>query len=55
MTLVLALSYSGRWDITQAAKAIAAEVTTGKLNAEDIDQELIDNYLNLPGILILNC
>ena len=50
MTLVLALSYSGRWDITQATKAIAAEVTTGKLNAEDIDQELIDNYLNTSGI-----
>ena len=36
MTLVLALSYSGRWDITQAIKAMAQEVTEGKLQLEDI-------------------
>lgn len=50
MTLVLALSYSGRWDITQATKTIALDVSSGKLNAEDIDQETIDKYLNTSGI-----
>ncbi len=50
MTLVLALSYSGRWDLTQASKAIALDVSTGKINAEDIDQGLIDKYLNTSGI-----
>ena len=50
MTLVLALSYSGRWDLTQATKAIALDVNSGKINAENIDQELIDKYLNTSGI-----
>ncbi len=50
MTLVLALSYSGRWDLTQATKAIALDVSSGKINAENIDQELIDKYLNTSGI-----
>ncbi len=50
MTLVLALSYSGRWDITQATKAIAKDVSDGKLNAEEIDQEKIEEYLNTIGI-----
>lgn len=50
MTLVLALSYSGRWDMTQATKAIAQDVSNGTLNAENIDQGLIDKYLNTSGI-----
>jgi undecaprenyl diphosphate synthase len=50
MTLVLALSYSGRWDLTQATKAIALDVSRGKINAENIDQDLIDKYLNTSGI-----
>lgn len=50
MTLVLALSYSGRWDLTQATKAIAKDVSIGKIDAENIDQELIDKYLNTSGI-----
>lgn len=50
MTLVLALSYSGRWDMTQATKAIAQDVSNGTLNAENIDQDLIDKYLNTSGI-----
>jgi len=50
MTLVLALSYSGRWDLTQATKAIALDVSRGKINAENIDQELIGKYLNTSGI-----
>lgn len=50
MTLVLALSYSGRWDITQAAQAISKDVKAGVMNAEDISQDLIDKYLNTSGI-----
>lgn len=50
MTLVLALSYSGRWDITQATKAIAQDVANGKVNAENIDQDLVNKYLNTSGI-----
>lgn len=50
MTLVLALSYSGRWDMAQATKAIALDVANGKIDAENIDQQLIDKYLNTSGI-----
>ncbi|OEK02538.1 di-trans,poly-cis-decaprenylcistransferase [Roseivirga sp. 4D4] len=50
MTLVLALSYSGRWDITQATKSIARDMAEGKIDAENINQDLIDNYLNTSGI-----
>lgn len=46
LTLVLALNYSGRWDLKQAMQTIAKEVETGKLTAEEIDDELISSYLS---------
>lgn len=45
LTLVLALSYSGRWDMTQAAKAIAHEVAEGKLEPDQIDDSVFQNHL----------
>jgi undecaprenyl diphosphate synthase len=50
MTLVLALSYSGRWDITQAVKTLAHEVATGKLKVEDIRENTVGNYLSTQDI-----
>lgn len=50
MTLVLALSYSGRWDIANAMKTIAAKCETGSLKAEEITNELIQNHLSTAGI-----
>jgi len=50
MTLVLALSYSGKWDIAQAMRSIAKDVQDGKITVEDIQQENINNYLNTSGI-----
>uniref|UniRef100_UPI0040479482 isoprenyl transferase n=2 Tax=Roseivirga sp. TaxID=1964215 RepID=UPI0040479482 len=50
MTLVLALSYSGRWDIANAMKAIAAQCEEGRLKAENITNELIENHLSTSGI-----
>lgn len=46
MTLTLALSYSGRWDITTALKKIAQKITTGELTPDKIDEELIQNHLS---------
>jgi len=46
MTLTLALSYSGRWEIAEAAKMLASRVADSDLSPEDIDQELISNTLN---------
>ncbi len=39
MTLVIAINYSGRWDILQAAKKIAADVEQQKISADEIDFE----------------
>lgn len=45
MNLCLALSYSGRWDITQAVKKLARQVESGTLNPEDINDDLISAEL----------
>lgn len=46
MTLVLALSYSARWDLGNAVKGIAKDVQKGILAVDDIDTELITKYLS---------
>lgn len=45
MTMVIALSYSSRWEITEAIKHIAAEAKEGKLQIDDIDERLISQHL----------
>jgi len=45
MTLVLALSYSSRWEITNAVKRIAGEVKQGVLEPEQITEELVSKHL----------
>lgn len=50
MTLVLALSYSSRWEIGNAVKKIALEVEKGKLKTEDIGKDIIGNYLETSGM-----
>ena len=50
LKLILALSYSGRWEIVQAIKAITSEVQSGKLKPEELNERLIENYLQTSGI-----
>ncbi len=45
MTLILALSYSGRWEIVNAAKLLAQDVKDGKLDQESITDEVFSRYL----------
>jgi undecaprenyl diphosphate synthase len=45
LNLVMALSYSGRWELLNAVKNIAWEVKQGKLNVEEIDQNTLQQYL----------
>jgi undecaprenyl diphosphate synthase len=45
LNLILALSYSARWEITEAAKKIAADVKAGKVQEQDIDDKLYHSYL----------
>ena len=45
MTLVLALSYSSKWEITEAVRSIASKVKDGELALEDINDNVISNAL----------
>ena len=45
MQLTLALSYSGRWDMTRAIQALALDVRRGQLSPEDVTDELFRSYL----------
>ena len=51
LTLVLALSYSSKWEIINAIKQIAVDVKNGAINSDDISEKYIENYLctkNIP-------
>ena len=48
--VMLALNYSGRWEIVNAAKKLAEEVRQGKLQPENIDEGKFAKYLETAGI-----
>lgn len=51
LTLILALSYSSRWEITKATQDIANDIAQGIIKKEEITEELISNYMctkNIP-------
>lgn len=50
LTVILALSYSGQWELTQAARHIAQKVSEGKLKLEDITQQVMADHLETRGI-----
>lgn len=57
MVLTVAISYSARWELTDAVKRIAGEVKDGTLKPEDITEEVISqrlstNYMPDPDLLI---
>ena len=45
LNLVMALSYSSRWELVNAVKKIGLDVAAGKINANDIDQHTLQQYL----------
>ena len=45
MTLVLAISYSARWELTNAMQQIAKKVSDGVLKAEDVNEDVINQHL----------
>ncbi|PPB86515.1 polyprenyl diphosphate synthase [Acinetobacter soli] len=47
MTLTIAVSYGGMWDIAEAAKKIASDVHTGHLDIGQIDASLFGQYVSL--------
>lgn len=57
MTLVLALSYSSKWELTEAVRSIASKVKSGELaldeiNDSTIDSELTTSFMPDPDLLI---
>ncbi|MGV3703893.1 MAG: isoprenyl transferase [Arcticibacter sp.] len=49
-TLTLALSYSSRWEITEAARKLAVQVQQGLIKPEDINEEMFSANLTTAGI-----
>ncbi len=50
LQVILALNYSGRWEITQAVKKVAEEVKSGSLNPALIDESTLAAHLQTAGI-----
>lgn len=50
MTLTLALNYSSRWEMEEAIKKIAQDISDGKSNIEDINEQFISSHLSTAGI-----
>ena len=50
LNLILALNYSGKWDLIQAFKAISGEVIQGIIKPEVIDEDLVSDYLSTKSI-----
>jgi len=46
MTLCIALSYSGKWDLTQSFRQIAEQIKLGSIKIEEINEELISSFLS---------
>jgi len=56
LKLVIAVAYGGRWDLVQAARRLAEQVQTGKLDPEAIDESVFAAELttaNLPPVDLL--
>ncbi len=49
LTLILALSYSGRWEIKEAVKSIAQKVADKKIDADEVTEEMISSHLHTQG------
>lgn len=50
MTMLIALSYSSRWEITDTVKRLAEKVKAGELAPEDITEDCISNHLTTMNI-----
>lgn len=49
-TLTLALSYSSRWELTEALKTIAKKIQAGELAPEDVDEQVLSDHLTTAGL-----
>ena len=50
MTLALAVNYGARAELTRAARLVAADVASGKLSLDDVDQQAVSSRLYTAGL-----
>lgn len=50
LSLVLALSYSSRWEITEAMRVVAQKVANGEMQAADITEDVVSAHMTTAGI-----
>ncbi|NOT85470.1 MAG: di-trans,poly-cis-decaprenylcistransferase, partial [Methylococcaceae bacterium] len=50
LNLVIAANYGGRWDLSEAAKAIASDVLAGKVKLAEINEALMQQHLALADL-----
>ncbi|MEE2001691.1 polyprenyl diphosphate synthase [Alkalimonas sp. MEB108] len=50
LTLTIAANYGGRWDISQAARQLAIEVSAGRLAVDAIDEQAMAQYIQLSDL-----
>ena len=50
MQVTVAASYGGHWDIVQSVRELAKMVASGELDAQAIDQQMIEKYLSTAGM-----
>ena len=49
-TVILALSYSARWEITETVKRLAKQAVDKKINPDEITESVVSSYLTTQGI-----
>ncbi|AXY00523.1 isoprenyl transferase [Vibrio alfacsensis] len=50
MVINIAANYGGKWDITEAAKALASKARNGEIRVEDINEQLITQHLTMADL-----
>lgn len=50
MTLVIAADYGGRWDIAEATKKLALDVKAGRVDSENVDENLLNSYTSMADL-----
>jgi undecaprenyl diphosphate synthase len=50
LNLVVAMSYSSRWEITEAAKKLSADIISGTTNPDSVNESSFEKYLTTSGI-----
>ncbi len=50
LTLIIALSYGGRWDVVEAAKRIAVQAAQGELDPHSLDETEFERHLSMSDV-----